>query len=105
MNMTEDADRHVLGDPISRMMPSAHQPPSVTDDRPAGDLSDVALRREVANLALISAEAPLRGVAPETLRLVERRLTDLRAELVRRGQAFIGDHVAGEERSGRGRPA
>lgn len=103
--MAEDADRHVLGDPITRMMQSpAYQPPSVTDDRRPGELSDTMLRREAANLELIAAEAPLRGMAPDTLRQVEQRLRELRAELVRRGQAFTGDEVAGEQPGGRRGP-
>jgi hypothetical protein len=114
--MAEDADRHILGDPITRMAQSPRsQPPSVTDDRRAGELSDTMLRREVANLELIAAEAPLRGMAPDTLRQVEQRLGELRAELARRGQAPIadqsdadqsatGDQDAGGERSWRRGP-
>lgn len=96
--MAEDSDRHVLSDPITRMMQSPeHQPHSVTDERRADELSDTALRREVANLELIAAEAPLRGMAPHTLRQVERRLESLRAELVRRGQAVTDEQAEGRE--------
>lgn len=84
--MEEEADRHVLGDPITRMARSrVYRPPSVDDDRPARELDDATLRREVANLAAIAAEADERGVAPQTRRQVERRLRELRAEMRRRG--------------------
>ena len=83
--MAEDGDRHVLGDPINRLLDgSAGNKPSFLDSTPAHELSDAELRRELANLDEILREAPQRGVTDEATESVRSRLTDIAAEYARR---------------------
>ena len=84
--MAKDGDRHQLGDPISRMADDpALLVPSLDDNTPPAQLSEQELRRQLANLHLIVAEAGLRGTPEPLTAKARRRLAELDAEYQRRG--------------------
>jgi hypothetical protein len=94
--MATDGDRHQLGDPITRMTDASTSPgPSIGDTRPAAELSEEELRREIANLETIVHEAPVRGTADDTVAETRERLNALQVEYQRRtggSQSPLADH-------------
>jgi hypothetical protein len=79
--MATDEDRHQLGDPITRMTDGKTLPgPSLADARPAAELGEEELRREIANLDMIVREAPVRGTDEAAVAASRERLDALKAE-------------------------
>jgi hypothetical protein len=64
--------------------------PSIGDARPAADLGEEELRREIANLEMIVREAPVRGTADDTVAQTRARLDALKLEYQR--------HTGGDRR-------
>jgi hypothetical protein len=73
--MAKDGDRHVLGDPVTRLARGIST--AVLSDEPAGEFSDTELRRRLANTDMLIKEAPDRGTPAHLVGALMRRRDEL----------------------------
>lgn len=76
--MAKDGDRHVLGDPVTRLARGVSA--EVLSDEPVAGLSEAELRRQLANADMLIKEAPDRGTPPHLVEALTRRRGELYAE-------------------------
>ena len=76
--MANDGDRHVLGDPVTRLARGASA--TLLHEQPVRRLSDADLRRQLVNADTLIEEAPWRGTPSWLVDTLQRRRGELFAE-------------------------